>query len=188
MSGKLIIFSAPSGSGKTTIVKEILKDNLNAIFSVSATTRPPRNNEVNGKDYHFLSPEDFKKRIAAQDFLEYEEVYKDLFYGTLRSETEKILAQGKNIILDVDVIGGMTIKEIYKQQALTLFIKPPSIAILRSRLVSRGTDTEEIIEHRIAKAEQELSHASDFDHIIVNDDLDTAIAEARKQIANFLSL
>lgn len=186
MQGKLIIFSAPSGSGKTTIVKEILKEGLNASFSVSATTRAPRSNEVDGVDYHFLSPQVFKERIALGDFIEYEEVYDDLFYGTLKQETNLTLQAGKNIILDVDVVGGVNVKKLYGEQACTLFIKPPSIEVLRQRLEGRGTDSADIIAHRIAKAEKELSFAEKFDHVIVNDQLDEAIKQVRETIHNFL--
>ena len=185
--GKIIIFSAPSGSGKSTIINYLLTQGLNLSFSISATSRPPRGTEQNGVEYFFLSPEEFRQRIAAGDFLEYEEVYKDRFYGTLKSQVERQLDEGQNIIFDVDVVGGCNIKQHYGDRALSLFIQPPSIEELRHRLEGRGTDAPEVIDARIAKAQYELSFAPKFDHIIINDDLETAKAEALRLITQFLS-
>ncbi len=186
MTGKLIIFSAPSGSGKSTIINYLLTQNLNLHFSISATSRAPRGTEQNGIEYYFLTPEEFRNRIAAGDFLEYEEVYTDKFYGTLKSEVERILNNGDNVIFDVDVVGGCNIKKYYGDRALSVFIQPPSIEELRKRLVGRGTDAPEIIESRIAKAEFELSFASKFDVVIINDDLDKAKSDTLTTIQNFL--
>ena len=186
--GKLIIFSAPSGSGKSTNINYLLTQNLNLAFSISATSRPPRGTERNGVEYFFLTPEEFRQHIAAGDFLEYEEVYKDRFYGTLKSQVEKQLATGQNVIFDVDVAGGCNIKQFYGDRALSIFIQPPSVEELRKRLVGRGTDTSEVIEDRVAKAEYEMSFASKFDKIIVNDDLETAKAEALEIITQFLNV
>lgn len=184
--GKLIIFSAPSGSGKSTIINYLLTQNLNLAFSISATSRPPRGTEQNGVEYFFLTPEEFKQRIANNEFLEYEEVYTDRFYGTLKAQVEKQLEAGQNVIFDVDVVGGCNIKKFYGERALSVFIQPPSVEELRKRLNGRGTDTPEVIESRIAKAEFELSYADKFDVVIVNDDLETAKAEALKVISDFL--
>ena len=159
MDGKLIIFSAPSGSGKSTIINYLLEQGLNLKFSISATSRAPRGEEKNGVEYYFLSPEDFRKRIAAGDFLEYEEVYTDKFYGTLKSEVERIFKEGNNVIFDVDVVGGCNIKKYYGNRALSVFIQPPSVEELRRRLVGRNTDSPEVIESRLAKAEYELGFA-----------------------------
>lgn len=186
MAGKLIIFSAPSGSGKSTIINYLLTQNLRLRFSISATSRAPRGTEKNGVEYYFLSPEEFCARIAAGDFLEYEEVYKDKFYGTLKSEVERILAEGDNVIFDVDVVGGCNIKKYYGDRALSMFIQPPSIEELRRRLEGRATDAPEVIESRIAKAAYELSFAPQFDVVVVNDDLDKAKAEALRIIQNFI--
>ena len=183
---KLIIFSAPSGSGKSTIINYLLTQNLNLAFSISATSRPPRGTERNGVEYFFLSPEEFRAHIAAGDFLEYEEVYKDRFYGTLKSQVEKQLAEGQNVVFDVDVVGGCNIKRFYGDRALSVFIQPPSIGELRRRLEGRGTDAPEVIEDRVSKAEYEMSFAPKFDKIIVNDDLETAKAEALEVITQFL--
>ena len=187
MAGKLIIFSAPSGSGKSTIINYLLQQDLHLRFSISATSRAPRGTEKNGVEYYFLTPDEFRTRIAAGDFLEYEEVYADTFYGTLKSEVERILNSGDNVILDVDVVGGCNIKKHYETQALSLFIQPPSIDELRKRLNDRGTDAPEVIEQRIAKAQYELSFAGKFDRVIINDDLATAQAEALDIIKNFLN-
>ena len=168
---KLIIFSAPSGSGKSTIINFLLKQNLNLYFSISATSRPPRGTEQNGVEYFFLTPEEFKQHIANNDFLEYEEVYPNRFYGTLKTQVEKQLSAGQNIIFDVDVVGGCNIKKFYGDRALSLFIQPPSIDELRNRLQKRGTDSPEIIENRVAKAEFELTFANKFDAVIINDNL-----------------
>lgn len=183
---KLIIFSAPSGSGKSTIINYLLEQDLHLAFSISATSRPPRGQEQHGVEYFFLSPEEFKERIANDEFLEYEEVYQDRFYGTLKSQVENQLNAGQNVVFDVDVVGGCNIKQFYGDRALSVFIQPPSIEELRKRLEGRGTDTPEVIESRIAKAEFELSFAPKFDVVIVNDDLDTAKAEALKVIREFL--
>ena len=183
---KLIIFSAPSGSGKSTIINYLLEQDLHLAFSISATSRPPRGQEQHGVEYFFLTPEEFKERIANNEFLEYEEVYKDRFYGTLKSQVENQLAAGQNVVFDVDVVGGCTIKQFYGNRALSVFIQPPSIEELRKRLEGRGTDAPEVIESRIAKAEYELSFAPKFDVVIVNDDLETAKAEALRIIREFL--
>ena len=186
--GKLIIFSAPSGSGKSTIINYLLTQNLNLAFSISATSRPPRGTEKHGVEYFFLTPEEFKQRIANNEFLEYEEVYTDRFYGTLKAQVEKQLAAGQNVVFDVDVVGGCNIKKYYGERALSLFIQPPCIDELRRRLIGRGTDTPEVIESRIAKAEYELSFAPKFDKVIINDDLETAKAHALKVIKEFLGI
>ena len=188
MSGKLVIFSAPSGSGKSTIINYLLNQGLRLKFSISATSRAPRGEEQDGREYYFLSPGEFRQRIEAGDFLEYEEVYKDKYYGTLKSEVERILASGDNVIFDVDVVGGCHIKEFYGNRALSLFIQPPSLDELRRRLESRGTDAPEVIESRLAKAEYELSFAPRFDAVVVNDDLARAEEEALRRIQNFLAL
>lgn len=186
MAGKLIIFSAPSGSGKSTIINYLLSQGLNLAFSISATSRAPRGREKNGVEYFFLSPEEFKQRIANNEFLEYEEVYENRFYGTLKAQVEKQLAEGQNIVFDVDVVGGCNIKKFYGERALSVFIQPPSVEELRRRLVGRGTDTPEVIESRVAKAEFELGFAPQFDVVIVNDDLSKAQSEALRIIGNFL--
>lgn len=188
MAGKLIIFSAPSGSGKSTIINQLLEEDLHLAFSISATSRPPRGEEKDGVEYFFLSPEEFKARIANDEFLEYEEVYENRFYGTLKSQVEKQLEQGQNVIFDVDVVGGCNIKKYYGDRALSLFIQPPSIEALRERLVGRATDAPEIIESRIAKASYELTFAEKFDQVIINDDLATAQAEALSTLQNFLKV
>ena len=183
---KLIIFSAPSGSGKSTIINYLLEQDLHLAFSISATSRPPRGQEQHGVEYFFLTPEEFKERIANDEFLEYEEVYQNRFYGTLKSQVENQLNAGQNVIFDVDVVGGCNIKQFYGNRALSVFIQPPSIEELRKRLEGRGTDAPEVIESRIAKAEYELSFAPKFDVVIVNDDLDTAKEEALRVIRDFL--
>jgi guanylate kinase len=186
MTGKIIIFSAPSGCGKSTLISHLMTQGLNLYFSISATSRPPRGAEQHGVEYFFLSPEEFRERIERGEFLEYEEVYRDRYYGTLKAQVEKQLSEGQNIILDVDVKGGCNIKEVYGNRALSLFIQPPSIEELRHRLVGRGTETAESIESRIARAEYELSFANRFDRVIVNDDLETAKAEVVEAIRSFL--
>lgn len=186
MAGKLIIFSAPSGSGKSTIINYLLQQPLNLAFSISATSRPPRGTEQNGVEYFFLTPEEFRQRIAKGDFLEYEEVYPDRFYGTLKEQVEKQLAEGQNVIFDVDVVGGCNIKRFYGDRALSVFIQPPSIEELRRRLVGRASDAPEVIETRIAKAEYELGFAPKFDRVIVNDKLEQAQAETLQVIKAFL--
>lgn len=188
MQGKLIIFSAPSGSGKSTIINKLMCEyGLQGRFSISATSRKPRGSEQDGVEYYFLTEEDFRRRIGEGDFLEYEEVYPGCFYGTLRSEVDRTLAQGENVILDIDVQGGLNVKKIYGDRALTLFIQPPSIERLRERLERRGTDAPEVIERRLAKAETELSFAHRYDEVVVNDDLEEACRDAARVIEDFLS-
>lgn len=187
MTGKLIIFSAPSGSGKSTIINHLLTQGLNLAFSISATSRPPRGTEQDGVEYFFLTPEEFKIRIARNEFLEYEEVYPNRFYGTLKAPIEQMLEEGKNVVFDVDVVGGCNIKQYYGDRALSLFIQPPSIEELRRRLEARGTDAPEVIADRVAKAEFELGFASKFDCIIVNDDLDHAQAQALACLQAFIN-
>lgn len=184
---KLIIFSAPSGSGKSTIINYLLAQHLNLAFSISATSRAPRGTERDGVEYFFLTPDEFRRHIEAGEFLEYEEVYKDRFYGTLKSQVEKQLADGQNVIFDVDVVGGCNIKQFYGDRALSVFIQPPSIEELRHRLEGRGTDAPEVIESRLAKAAYELTFAPKFDRVIVNDDLEKAKAEALQVITDFLN-
>ena len=185
---KLIIFSAPSGSGKSTIINYLLtQPQLKLAFSISATSRAPRGTEQDGVEYFFLTPEEFRRRIEAGEFLEYEEVYKDRFYGTLKSQVEKQLQAGENVIFDVDVVGGCNIKQFYGDRALSVFIQPPSIEELRKRLEGRGTDAQDVIESRLAKAAYELTFAPKFDRVIVNDDLETAKAEALRVITEFLN-
>jgi guanylate kinase len=186
MAGKIVIFSAPSGSGKSTIINFLLKENLNLQFSISATSRAPRGTEKNGVEYYFLSPEEFRAHIAAGDFLEYEEVYTDKYYGTLKSEVERILNAGNNVVFDVDVKGGCNIKKYFGDQALSVFIQPPSIEVLRQRLEGRGTDTPEVIENRIARAQYELSFANKFDVVIVNDILEEAENKALITVKQFI--
>lgn len=187
MEGKLIILSAPSGSGKTTIINRLLDKNLPLEFSVSATSRPPRGNEKNGVEYYFLSVDQFKEKIKESCFIEYEEVYPDRFYGTLKSEVEKKIAEGKNILLDIDVAGGMNLKKIYGEKALLIFICPPSIEELQRRLEKRGTDSREVIADRILKAAYELGLASKYDAIVVNDRLEEAEYETITIINKFLT-
>ena len=186
--GKLIIFSAPSGSGKSTIVNWLMKEHpeLNLFFSISCTSRAPRGTEQDGVEYFFLTPEEFKSKIQNDEFLEYEEVYQDRFYGTLKAQVERQLEAGQNVVFDVDVKGGINIKKFYGERALSIFIQPPSVEELRRRLVGRGTDTPEAIENRLAKAEYEMTFAPQFDHIVVNDDLETAKAETLKLVEAFL--
>ncbi len=187
MAGKLIIFSAPSGSGKSTIINYLLAQGLDLHFSISATSRAPRGAERDGVEYYFLSPDEFRRRVAHGDFLEYEEVYKDKFYGTLKSEVDRQLSEGHNVVCDVDVVGGCNIKKIYGSRALSVFIQPPSIEALRRRLEGRGTDAPEVIESRIAKAEFEIGFKPRFDICIVNDVLETAQAETLEAVKKFLS-
>lgn len=184
--GKIIIFSAPSGAGKTTIVKHLLSKGHHFAFSVSATSRKPRGNEVNGVDYFFLSADEFKAKIANNEFLEWQEVYPDNYYGSLKSEVERILGNGQNILFDVDVVGGSNIKKYFGDRALALFVQPPSVSELEKRLKKRCTDNEEVIRARIAKAEKELAYAPLFDVIIVNDNLEHALEQAEKHVAEFL--
>ncbi|TXK50807.1 guanylate kinase [Pontibacter qinzhouensis] len=188
MQGKIIIFSAPSGAGKTTIVKHLLQVNPTLDFSISACTRDKRGRtEENGKDYYFITPEDFKKRIENDEFVEWEEVYEGAFYGTLKSEIERIWATGKYPILDVDVKGGLSIKEFYKDKALAIFVKPPSIDELAKRLTARNTDSTSSISSRVFKAEFELRFENKFDQVIVNDNLEEAFAKAEKLVGDFLN-
>ena len=186
--GKLIVFSAPSGSGKTTIVRHLLgKEDLNLEFSISAASREPRGEEVSGKDYYFISTEEFKKHIKNEDFLEWEEVYRDNFYGTLKSEIERIWALGKNVIFDIDVAGGLRIKHKFPEQTLAVFVKPPSIDELKIRLKKRSTESDDKINMRIAKASVELATAPQFDKIIKNYDLETAKEEAYQLVKAFVN-
>lgn len=185
--GKCIIFSAPSGAGKTTIVHYLLKQELDLAFSVSACSREPRKTEIDGKDYHFLGVEGFKSEIANDSFIEWEEVYTNNFYGTLKSEMQRIWSEGKAVIFDVDVIGGLNLKKIFQQDAFALFVKPPSYDELEKRLRGRKTDSDEKIAQRMEKAVKELAFAKEFDVILVNDDLDRACASAKELINEFLS-
>ena len=187
--GKLIIFSAPSGTGKSTIIGWLMKEHkeLNLAFSISCTSRPPRGMEQNGVEYFFLTPEEFRQRIDNDEFLEYEEVYADRFYGTLKSQVERQLEAGQNVVFDVDVKGGVNIKNHYGDKALSIFIQPPSIQELRRRLEGRGTDSRDVIDQRIARAEFELTFADKFDRIVVNDILEYAEADALEIIQTFLN-
>jgi len=183
--GKLIIFSAPSGAGKTTIVKHLLKQNAALEFSISATSRAPRISETNGVDYYFLSEEEFKSKINNNEFLEWEEVYPGTYYGTLISEVERIRAKGKHVVFDVDVVGGTNIKKFYGEDALAVFIQPPSVEELKLRLIRRSTDSPEIIRKRVEKAAYEMTFSSNFDVILVNNDLQQALSEAEKIVNAF---
>lgn len=187
MTGKLIIFSAPSGTGKSTIINWLMNEHkeLNLAFSISCTSRQPRGTEQNGVEYFFLSPEEFRQKIANGEFLEYEEVYADRFYGTLKSQVERQTADGQNVVFDVDVKGGCNIKRHYGDKALSIFIQPPSVAELRRRLEARATDAPEVIDQRVARAEYELGFASQFDRVVVNDNLETAKADALAVIKEF---
>ena len=189
-SGKLIIVSAPSGSGKSTIVQYLMKEHpeFQLVFSISATSRPPRGEEKHGVEYFFLSPDEFRQRIQNNEFLEYEEVYPNRFYGTLKEQVEKQLKAGQNVVFDVDVKGGCNIKKFYGERALSLFIQPPSIKELKKRLEGRNTDTPEQIKVRLEKAEYEMSFAPQFDRILVNDDLETAKQEAVEILTEFLEV
>lgn len=184
--GKLLIFSAPSGAGKSTIVNYLLEQNLNLSFSISATSRPPRGTEQNGVEYYFLSPDEFREKIKNNEFLEYEEVYTDRYYGTLKSEIQRIIDNGGNVIFDVDVVGGCNIKKYYGDKALSVFVEPPSVEALRDRLERRGTDSPEVIKDRIAKAEFEMTFAPRFDIIIHNENLEEAKAKALSVVTKFL--
>ena len=187
MDNKVLIFSAPSGSGKSTIVNHILGLYPGSMeFSVSATSRPPRGEEKHGREYYFLSPDEFRKSVKEDKFVEFEEVYEGRFYGTLKSECERIWAAGHVIIFDVDVKGGVNLKKYFGDKALSIFIKAPSVEVLRERLVKRGTDSPEAIEERVAKAEEEMTYAPKFDYVLVNDDLNTAYAESEKVVEDFL--
>ena len=183
---KVVIFSAPSGSGKSTIVKYLLGRDLGLEFSISATSRLPRGAEVHGREYYFFSSEVFLQKIAADEFLEWEEVYAGCYYGTLKSELERIWAKGHTVVFDVDVVGGVNIKKIFGEQALSIFVKAPSVEELRHRLVGRGTDAPEKIEQRVAKAEFELTFEDKFDAVIVNDVLEQALEQAERTVRDFL--
>ncbi|MBE0390628.1 guanylate kinase [Flavobacterium sp. 7E] len=186
--GKLIVFSAPSGSGKTTIVRHLLEqEHLNLEFSISAATREARGEEVNGTDYHFMSLDDFKTHIKNEDFVEWEEVYRDNFYGTLKTEIERIWATGKNVIFDIDVAGGLRIKSKFPEETLAVFVKPPSIDELKIRLKKRSTESDDKINMRIAKASVELATAPQFDVVIKNYDLEVALEEAVELVKDFVS-
>ncbi len=187
MEGKLIIFSAPSGAGKTTIVKELLSSGLPLEFSVSACSRAKRDGEIDSKDYYFLELDDFKEKIKQNAFLEWEEVYKGNYYGTLKSEVERIWNNGKHVIFDVDVIGGLNIKKVFPDKSLTVFVQPPSIEILEDRLRNRSTETEQNILKRLEKTAYELTFAPQFDYIIINDNLQKAINEAKNIVTQFLN-
>lgn len=180
------MFSAPSGSGKTTLIHHLLSQQLPLGFSISATSRAPRGKEQNGIDYHFLTPDQFQAKIKADAFLEYEEVYANLFYGTLQAEVDRLWKEGKHILFDIDVKGGLTIKHKYPQNTLAVFVQPPSVAVLENRLRSRATDSEETIQKRLAKAALEMEFAPKFDHILINDDLETAKKEALQIVVDFI--
>ncbi|MBO7511158.1 MAG: guanylate kinase [Bacteroidales bacterium] len=186
MQGKVIIVSAPSGAGKTSIVRHLLEQVPELKFSISATTRPKRDYEIDGKDYYFLTPEQFKERLANDEFLEWQEVYADQFYGSLKSEVERIWSNGQTVIFDVDVLGGLNIKKFYGDEALSVFIEPPTLEELMNRLKKRGTETEESLKKRLDKAEYELSFAPQFDRIVLNDDLATAQQEMIDLVQAFL--
>ena len=185
--GKLIIFSAPSGAGKTTIVQNLLKKIPELEFSISATTRPARGDEKDGEDYYFISKEEFLHKIAKKHFVEFEEVYSGTFYGTLRTEIERIWENGKTVIFDIDVEGGLHLKRKYDGAALAIFVQPPSLEVLKERLTGRGTDSNEKLQERFAKAEKELNYAPQFDIILKNHDLQTACVEAEQLVRNFIS-
>lgn len=188
MKGKLIIFSAPSGAGKSTIVKHLIDHSgIDFGFSISATSRAPRGTEKHGVEYFFMTTEEFKQKIAEGAFIEYEEVYNGCFYGTLKSEVERVLNSGKHMLFDVDVKGGLSIKKLYGEQALAVFVQPPSVEELHRRLVNRATDSEEMIAKRVSKAEWEVQFAPEFDLIIVNDNLEKAQQETEKAVFDFLN-
>ncbi len=184
--GKLVIFSAPSGAGKTTIVRHLLAQDFGLAFSVSATTRPQREGEVHGRDYFFMTEDDFKGSIAADDFVEWEEVYPGRFYGTLRSELERIWSEGHHAIFDIDVIGGLDLKELYQTRALAVFVSPPSVQALEERLRARGTEDATTLRVRIEKALHEMTYADRFDAVIINEELGTACIEAESLVRRFL--
>lgn len=186
MAGKLVIFSAPSGAGKTTIVKQVLQSGLPLEFSISATSRRSREGEIHGKDYYFLTAEDFKARIENNEFIEWQEVYPGSYYGTLKTELERIWEKQNHVLFDVDVLGGLNLKRMFLTNALAIFVMPPSIEVLEQRLRGRNTDAEEKIKERIAKAQYELSFAGQFDKVIVNDDLDKAVSETIQMITSFI--
>ena len=184
--GKLLIFAAPSGSGKSTIVNFLMHQGLNTHFSVSSTTRKPRGKEQNGVDYFFISEDEFRHNIIMNEFVEYEEVYKGIFYGTMKSQVERQIERGENVVFDVDVNGGMAIKKHYGNRALSIFIMPPSKEELRNRLISRGTDSMEVIEERLKRVDYEISQANNFDYIVVNDNLEQAEHKVFELVKTFL--
>lgn len=186
MMGKVIIFSAPSGSGKSTIVNYLLSRGFGLEFSISATCRSPRGEERHGKEYYFFSTDEFRQKIDKDDFLEWEQVYPGCYYGTLKSELERIWAKGHTVVFDVDVVGGVNIKKIFGERALSIFVQAPSVEVLRQRLESRGTDSAEKIEERVAKAEYEMTFADKFDIVVVNDKLESALEQAEKAVRDFL--
>lgn len=186
LKGKCIIFSAPSGAGKTTIVRYLLRQIPSLTFSISAASRQPRGKEVNGVDYHFFSVEDFKAKIANNDFVEWEEVYTNNFYGTLKAAVLEAWEAGKTVVFDVDAVGGMNLKTIFGERALSIFVKPPSLFVLEQRLKNRGTETPEQIEMRLSKANEELSHASKFDYVLLNDNLEKACADVKAKVTKFI--
>lgn len=185
-SGKCIIFSAPSGAGKTTIVRYLLRNVEKLAFSISAASREPRGREMDGIDYHFFSVGDFKQKISADEFVEWEEVYKDNFYGTLKSEVLRHWKDGKTVLFDVDAIGGLNLKRIFGEKALSIFIQPPSLFVLEQRLINRRTETPEQIKMRLDKANEELSHADEFDYILMNDNLEKACYEIKAVVTEFI--
>lgn len=186
MKGKILIFSAPSGSGKTTIVKFLLGLQIGLEFSVSATSRPKRKNEIHGKDYYFLSPDEFQTKVLQGEFIEWEEVYPGQFYGTLKSEVDRIRQHGKHVVFDVDVKGGLNIKKQYGEEALAVFVSVPSLKVLENRLRSRSTEDESSLLKRLEKAEKEITLAGQFDTVIINDKLENALLEARRIVSDFL--
>ena len=188
MKEKLLIFSAPSGAGKSTIVQHLMKLNLGMEFSISATSREPREGEVDGREYHFVSPGKFREMIKEDAFIEWEEVYPDQYYGTLYSEVDKIWTLGKHAIFDIDVVGGLNLKSRYGEKACAIFIQPPTLEVLEQRLRSRGTDNEASLQKRLGKARFEMTHAGQFDHIIINDTLEHSLVEAERIVKEFLAL
>ena len=184
---KLILFCGPSGSGKSTAVRHVLQRVPDIAFSVSATTRPPRINEIDGKDYYFISMDDFNDKIDHDEFVEWEEVYSGTRYGTLKSEIQRLWDEGKNVIFDIDVIGGLKIRQVYPDDSLAILMSPPSVEVLRQRLIDRNTESPESLERRVAKAKFELDHADQFDKVIINDDLESALREAEMTVRNFIS-
>ena len=187
MKGKLLIFSAPSGSGKTTLVRHILQLDPRLVFSVSATSRKKRENENHGKDYYFLSPEEFRRKIADKEFIEWEEVYPGQYYGTLKQDVERLRNEGKHVVFDVDVVGGLNIKKLFGDDALSIFVKAPSLKVLEKRLRERSTEDEDSLQKRIGKAIDEMKFSDKFDIILINDKLDTALIEAEKIVSSFLN-
>jgi len=188
MKEKLVIFSAPSGSGKSTVVQHLMKQDLGLEFSISATSREPREGEVEGREYHFITPDDFRRMINEDAFIEWEEVYPNQFYGTLYSEVEQIWKRGKHAIFDIDVVGGLNLKKKFGERACAIFIQAPSMEVLEQRLRSRGTDDKASLRKRLDKAQFEMEHASRFDHVVINDTLDQSLAEAETIVLDFLAL